>query len=139
MTETVFFLLLSPVMWLAHTVFLARLLSGRSVGWGAQARDDHEVPWLLAWRQLWPHTALGLATILTLSVTVPAAIPYALFIAAGPLFSVPLAVVTAAPGTGRRFTRVGLCRLPEETSPPAEMAAIGLAALDPRALGGRAL
>ena len=32
--ETIFFLLLSPIMWFAHTVFLATLVFGGSVGWG---------------------------------------------------------------------------------------------------------
>ncbi len=62
-TETTFFVLLAPIMWFSHTIFLARLLAGRSVGWGAQARDDHQVPWSLAARQLWPHTLLGVSTL----------------------------------------------------------------------------
>jgi membrane glycosyltransferase len=136
-TETVFFILLSPIMWFAHSAFLVRLLLGRSVGWTVQARDDHKVPWSLAWRQLWPQTLLGLATVLLLGVTVPAAIPYALFIAGGPLISVPLAVATAAPSAGRLLARIGLCRLPEETAPPAEMLALGLEALQRPALGAR--
>ena len=43
LSETIFFILLSPIMWFGHTLFLAGLLFGRSVGWGAQARDDHAV------------------------------------------------------------------------------------------------
>ena len=58
-------------------------------------------------------------------LTVPAAIPYALFIAGGPLLSIPLAVVTASPALGRALVRLGLGRLPEETAPPPEMAALG--------------
>ncbi len=38
---------------------------------------------------------------LLLAATAPAAIPYALFIAGGPLLSIPLAVVTASPALGR--------------------------------------
>ena len=91
-TETIFFVLLAPIMWFAHTIFLARLLAGRSVGWGPQARDDHQVPWSLAARQLWPHTLLGVASLGLLALTVPAAIPYALFVAGGPALSIPLAV-----------------------------------------------
>jgi membrane glycosyltransferase len=128
-TEVVFFLLLCPIMWFSHTIFLARLLLGRSIGWGPQARDDHAVPWSLAFRQLWPHTLFGLWAIVTLALTVPAAIPYALFIAGGPLLAIPLAVVTASPALGRILAWIGLARLPEETAPPAEMAALGLAAL----------
>jgi membrane glycosyltransferase len=129
MMETVFFLLLSPIMWFAHTAFLVRLLLGRSIGWNAQARDDHAVPLSLAIRNLWPHTLLGLATVVVLWLTVPAAIPYALFVAAGPLLSIPLAVITARPGVGRAMVAHGLGRLPEETAPPPEMRALALPAV----------
>ncbi len=129
-TETIFFVMLAPIMWFAHTIFLARLLAGRSVGWGAQARDDHQVPWSLAARQFWPHTLLGASTLGLLALTVPAAIPYALFVAGGPLLSIPLAVVTASPALGRAMVRIGLGRLPEETAPPQEMAALALPAVE---------
>ena len=129
-TETIFFVMLAPIMWFSHTIFLARLLAGRSVGWGPQARDDHRVPWSLATRQLWPHTLLGASTLGLLALTVPAAIPYALFVAGGPLLSIPLAVVTASPALGRALVRGGLGRLPEETAPPREMAALALPAVE---------
>jgi membrane glycosyltransferase len=128
--QTIFVLLLLPIMWFGHTLFLARLLLGRSVGWTAQARDDHEVPIGLAARQLWPQTLLGLCTITALGLTVPAAIPYALFLAGGLVLSIPFAVLTAAPRLGHALVRLGFCRLPEETAPPAELAALGLPAIE---------
>ncbi|HEY6254424.1 MAG TPA: glucans biosynthesis glucosyltransferase MdoH, partial [Xanthobacteraceae bacterium] len=130
LAQTIFVLLLLPIMWFGHTLFLARLLLGRSVGWTVQARDDHEVPLALAARQLWPQTLLGLGTMTLLGRTVPAAIPYALFIAGGLVASIPFAVATAAPGLGRALVRVGFCRLPEETAPPAELEALGLPAIE---------
>jgi membrane glycosyltransferase len=128
--QTIFVLMLLPIMWFGHTLFLARLLLGRSVGWTAQARDDHEVPLALAARQLWPQTLLGLGTMALLGLTVPSAIPYALFIAGGLVLSIPFAVLTAAPGLGRTLVGVGFCRLPEETVPPAELAALALPAIE---------
>jgi membrane glycosyltransferase len=135
-TEVIFFLLLAPIMWASHTLFLASLLFGRTIGWGAQARDDHEVPWSLAARQFWPQTLIGGWSIGLLAVTVPWAIPYALFIAGGPLLSIPLAVVTASPAVGRALMAIGLGRLPEETAPPAELRALALPAIaaSPRSL-----
>jgi len=110
--------MLSPIMWFGHTQFIVGLLLGRSIGWRGQARDDHAVPWSIAWRQFWPQTALGAASLGLLATTVPAAIPYALFIAGGLLFAVPLAVVTAMPAAGTALVRIGVGRLPEETDPP---------------------
>src|SRR5262249_40376702 len=84
LANMVFFLILIPIMWIAHTVFLVRLLTGRSLGWGGQARDDHEVPVLAALRVLWPQTLVGVACVLLLALTVPSALPYALLLAGGP-------------------------------------------------------
>jgi len=128
--ETIFFLLLSPIMWFGHTVFLGGLLFGRTIGWIGQTRDDHAVPWSAALRQLWPQTALGLGSIGVLALTHPAAIPYALFIAGGLAVSVPLAVVTALPNLGRAFARIGIGRLPEETDPPPALRALALPAIE---------
>jgi membrane glycosyltransferase len=128
--QTIFVLLLLPIMWFGHTAFLIRLLLGRSIGWTAQARDDHAVPVAVAARQLWPQTLLGLASLTTLALTLPAAVPYALFIAGGLALSIPFAVVTAAPRLGRALVAIGFCRLPEEIAPPAELAALGLPAIE---------
>ncbi len=115
--ETAFFLMLSPIMWFAHTVFLVSLMSGVGVGWGGQARDGHAVPLPLAIARLWPQTALGWACIAALAMWAPVAIPYALLIAAGLALAVPLCVVTANRAVGAALARAGIGRLPEETSP----------------------
>jgi len=130
MVTIIFVVLLAPIMWASHTLFLMRLLSGRTVDWGAQARHDHEVPWSLACRQFWPHTLIALAPVVLLALAAPSAIPYALLIAAGPLLSIPLSVVTASPALGRALIAVGLDRLPEETLPPPELRALKLPAIE---------
>lgn len=125
----IFVVLVAPIMWTSHTLFLARLLLGRTIEWGAQARDDHRVPWSLAVRSFWPQTLIGLVPLLVLAVAAPSAIPYAFLIAGGPLLSIPLAVVTAAPALGRALIVLGLDRLPEETLPPPELRALDLPAI----------
>ena len=129
-SETIFFILLSPIMWFSHTLFLAGLPFGKTVGWIGQVRDDHTVPWSAAWQQFWPHTLLGVACVALLAFTHPSAIPYALLIAGGPLLAVPLAVFTAVPWLGMTLARIGLGRLPEETAPPVALAALSLPALN---------
>jgi membrane glycosyltransferase len=126
----VFVLLLAPISWASHTLFLGRLLFGRTIVWSTQSRDDHVVPWMLALQDLWPQTMIGLAPIVLLAATAPSAIPYALFIAAGPLLSIPFAVATASPALGRALIAVGLNRLPEETAPPPELVALELPAIE---------
>ena len=127
--ETMYSILLCPILWLGHTIFLSGLLLGREIGWIGQTRDDHVVPLTDALKSLWPHTLLGGATIGTLAMTQPTALPYALFLAAGPALSIPFATITAWPSLGRLFARVGIGRLPEETIAPAELDALALPAL----------
>jgi membrane glycosyltransferase len=128
--ETVFTLLLLPIMWFSHTVFLAALPLGRTVSWMGQMRDDHAVPVSQALRNLWPQTALGVLGIALLAMTHPVAIPYALFVAGGLALSVPFAVATSSPALGKALARLGIGRLPEETAPPAVLSTLGLPALD---------
>jgi membrane glycosyltransferase len=116
--ETVFFILLSPIQWVSHTLQLAQLMFGGAIGWSAQARHDHAVPLRRAISVFWPHTVIGMVSIAILAMQNAAAIPIMLLIAGGPLLAVPFAVVTAMPMMGRALLQRGLCSLPEEISPP---------------------
>jgi membrane glycosyltransferase len=127
--ETIFSVLLCPIVWFGHTIFLTGLMFGREIGWIGQTRDDHAVPFGLALRSLWPHTLLGWSAIGLLAMTQPAAIPYALLLAAGPTLAVPLAMLTASPSVGRMLVRSGIGRLPEEIATPAALHALELPAI----------
>ena len=128
--ETVYSILLCPILWLGHTIFLAGLLFGREIGWIGQTRDDHAVPLTLALHNLWPHTLLGCSAIGLLAITQPAAIPYALFLAGGPALAVPFAIATAWPRLGSLAARFGIGRLPEETVSPAALLVLTLPAIE---------
>ena len=128
--ETVYSILLCPILWLGHTIFLAGLLFGREIGWIGQTRDDHAVPLTLALRNLWPHTLLGCSAIGLLAISQPAAIPYALFLAGGPALAVPFAIATAWPRLGSLAARFGIGRLPEETVSPAALLVLTLPAIE---------
>jgi membrane glycosyltransferase len=128
--ETVYSILLCPILWFGHTIFLTGLLFGREIGWIGQTRDDHAVPFTLALHNLWPHTLLGCAALGLLAVTQPAGIPYALLLAAGPALAIPFAMMTAWPLLGSFAARVGIGRLPEETARPAVLLALALPAIE---------
>ena len=100
-TETVFFLLLSPIMWFGHTLFLAGLVRPGDRLDRPGARRSHRAVGDAAQAAVAAHRCSAGVCILILAVTVPAAIPYALFIAGGPALSIPLAVFTARPRVGR--------------------------------------
>ena len=110
-------------------LFIAGMPFGYSIGWAGQTRDDHVVPWGVAMRQLWPHTAIGVGALAILAATHPGAIPYALLLAGGPALSIPFAVLTSSPGLGAALARIGIGRLPEETTPPLALATLALPAL----------
>jgi membrane glycosyltransferase len=128
--ETVYSIVLCPILWFGHTIFLTGLLFGREIGWIGQTRDDHAVPFALALHNLWPHTLLGCAALGLLAVTQPAALPYALFLAGGPALAIPFAMMTAWPWLGSLAARVGIGRLPEETVRPAVLQALALPAIE---------
>ncbi|WP_315833569.1 glucans biosynthesis glucosyltransferase MdoH [Bradyrhizobium prioriisuperbiae] len=127
--ETVYSLLLCPILWISHTIFLLGLLFNREIGWIGQVRDDHAVPLTLAFRNLWPQTLIGWAAIGAVAATQPAALPYILLLAAGPALAVPFAMVTSWPRLGALAARIGVGRLPEETTTPQDLLALSLPAL----------
>jgi membrane glycosyltransferase len=129
--EIVFSLLLLPILWFSHTLFLAAALFGKRIGWGGQKRDGHAVSWRDAASALWPHTLLGLTVLAALALNAPEAIAYALLLAGGLALSIPFAVLTSWPRVGALLTQIGVGRLPEETDPPEAIAALALPAFAP--------
>jgi membrane glycosyltransferase len=129
--ETAYSILLCPILWISHTIFLVGLLFDREIGWIGQVRDDHTVPFRLALTSLWPQTLVGWIAIALVSATQPAALPYVLFLAAGPALAVPFAMLTAWPSLGSFAVRIGIGRLPEETATPHELLLLSLPAIGP--------
>ena len=134
--ETLFFILLVPIQWCSHTIALANLALGRTIGWSAQVRHEHAVSMRDATAHFWPHALIGWGAIVVLAWANPAVLPIALLIAGGLALAVPMAVVTAAPGTGRLLAGLGIGRLPEETNPPAILATLVPAAQSNPVLDG---
>lgn len=128
-TETIFFVLLSPVMWFGHALLIASLPFGRPIDWAGQVRDDHSVAVMQAAAAFLPHTLIGISALALLAATHPGATPYALFLTCGLVLSIPLAVITSLPAAGRLLTRHGVGRLPEEIAPPAALCALDLPAV----------
>ena len=122
--EQLFSILLAPAMMLFHTTFVISILSGRPVAWRAQERGDRGIGWLEALgRHKW-HVVIGIiwgALILKLA---PRYIWWLLPVLAGMVLSVPLTMWTSRTGIGRWMRRRGLLLTPEETAPPAELAAL---------------
>jgi membrane glycosyltransferase len=129
--ETIYSILLCPILWISHTIFLLGLLFNREIGWIGQVRDDHAVSFKSAVSSLWPQTLVGWVAIGLVLATQPAALPYILLLAGGPALAVPFAMLTAWPPLGRLAARIGIGRLPEETATPEELQLLALPAIRP--------
>lgn len=127
--ETVFSILLSPILWISHTIFLTGLLFNREIHWLGQVRDDHAVPVKEALLRLWPQTLIGCTTLGLVAMSQPWALPYMLLLAAGPALAIPLAVITSLPALGELAARIGVGRLPEETATPVDLLELALPAI----------
>ena len=121
--ETVFSLLLAPVVAVAHTIFIAGLFFGRTLQWDPQRRHDRTVTVAEALEGLWPQLLLGVAATLLIGVKAPALLPWASPLLAGWLLAVPFASLSASAALGRVLVQTGLCASPETLRPPREVAA----------------
>jgi membrane glycosyltransferase len=130
--ETVFSTMLSPVMAVAHTVFMGGLALGRAIGWTTAVRDDHQVPIGAALRRLWVPTLAGAAMLAWFAVTMPAIVHLCLPVAVPLLACVPFAMLSASPALGRWMARMGIAATPDEAAPAPELMRLGLPALEAR-------
>ena len=129
--ETLFTLLLAPIVALSHTIFLVRLfLLRRGTGWNSQARESHAVPWRLAFSKLWPQTLAGCTILSVVALKSPTDFGFALLGTSGLILSTPFAVVTASPLMGSLFARVGIGRIPEENEPRDALLSLSLPAIE---------
>lgn len=128
--EMIFSLLMTPIAWFNHTVFILGLAFGKKGGWSAQTRDDHSISIVDALHQFWPHTFLGLALTGMLYFTHPEALPYGIIFFGGLLLAIPLAILTSQPWLGHFMIRRQLLSLPEEITPPLALLPLQLNALE---------
>jgi membrane glycosyltransferase len=127
--ETMYSIILCPILWISHTIFLVGLLFNREISWMGQVRDDHAVPLTLALRDLWPQTLVGCASLGLALASQPWALPYIFLLAGGPAVSAFFATVTAWPALGGLAVRLGIGRVPEETATPEDLLELALPAI----------
>jgi membrane glycosyltransferase len=134
LAETLFSILMAPVMAVHVTVFLAGLLCGRSVKWGGQKREAHGIAWADAAATFWPQTVFGLAIAAAILTTAsPWLMLWAAPLVGGLVLSIPFAVATASPALGRWMRRVGLGAVPDELAPCESLTRVAAGPLAPPA------
>jgi membrane glycosyltransferase len=111
-------------MMLFHTTFVVTTLAGKPVVWHAQERGDRGIGVLEALlRHKW-HLVVGIAWGAVILVFAPRYIWWLLPVLAGMVLAVPLTVLTSRTGAGLWLRKHRLLLTPEETEPPAELAAL---------------
>ena len=122
--ETVFSVLLAPLMMLCHARSVAEIVLGRSVGWGTQNRERTDLSWVDAARAAgWP-TLVGLVLGGTTLALSPLFFAWMSPIFLGLVLSIPLVRWTSLRGLGQRAYAAGLLLVPSEVDEPAEVASV---------------
>ncbi len=122
--ETLFSILLAPVVAFRVSLFLVGLLFGRMVGWSGQNRDAYALSLRDAVGGLWMQTAFGVAILIVAITQAPGAAVWTLPVSGALLLSIPFALLTASPAFGRALAGLGLCISPEELAPTPELTAL---------------
>ena len=120
--ETLFAVVVAPVMMLYHTRFVASILAGRDIRWEAQVREGDT----LGWRETWSGGAWWItsAGVVWGAVTLYASPFFLLWLApilTGLLLAAPLIRWTSSRSLGGWARRRGLLLVPSETAPPPEL------------------
>ena len=116
--ETLFSMLISPVMAGLHTYFVLSLLLGRAVGWNPQNRSERGLTVGEAFSSLGIFLAIGVAWFTLIWSTAPDYLWWLLPVIAGLMMSIPVAVLSSRVSVGEWTMSQGLFLTPEETAPP---------------------
>ncbi len=124
LVEQLFSILLAPAMMLFHTAFVLSTLAGKPVAWHAQERGDRGIGLGEALRRHAGHVLIGLTWGALILEFAPRYIGWLLPVIAGMVLSVPLTMLTSRVAPGEWLRRHRLLMTPEESEPPAELAAL---------------
>ncbi len=128
--EIAFSALLAPIMMVHHAFFSVAVLVGSAVGWKAQVRGVSALTWTDAARPHIAATVIGVLTGFGVWMLAPDYIWWLLPVVIGLVLSIPFVWITARPGVGLAARRRGLFLIPEEITPPPELAHVMEAVAD---------
>jgi membrane glycosyltransferase len=117
--ESLFSVIVAPVLMIFQTKFVAAILLRRNVGWPTQQREDRVTAWSEALRAHGSQLLLGVAAGLVTWFYVPGFFWWFTPVLAGLVLAVPVSVLTSRSDLGRAAARLGLFMTPQEISPAA--------------------
>jgi membrane glycosyltransferase len=116
--ESVFSILVAPVLMLYQSRFVWAILLRRTIGWPAQQRGDHRTTLADAVSAHGIQTLIGLTAAGVSYYYVPDYFWWFLPVLCGVLLSIPLSMLSSSTRLGRGLRRVGLFITPEERLHP---------------------
>jgi len=119
--EIVFAVILAPVMMLYHTRGVLSVLTGHTITWDPQVRDDYTLGWRRAWTTTWGVSLIGLVWASATWFSSPIFFVWLTPIFTGLLCAVPLTRWSSSQALGDWMRRCGLLLVPFEIEPPAEL------------------
>ena len=120
--ESLFSVLLAPILMLFHAKFVVATVLGRGVRWVTQRRAGGD---RIDWRELirvhLGQTLVGLGWAAVLAVAAPRLLPWMLPVLAGMILAIPFSACSSRASLGRWTRARGLFCTPEELRPPPEL------------------
>jgi len=120
-TEFLASAIFAPIRMVFHTRFLVLTALGRTIGWRSPERSEHGTTWGDAFRHQGFDTVVASAWGLFVYWMNPDYFWWLTPIVVALVLSVPLSILASRVRFGDRLRRIGLLRVPEETSPPPEL------------------
>ena len=124
-------IVVSALLVVSYTRYVAELVAGRTVRWDAQPRDDRGVSWSEGWLRMRLPVLVGLGWLAMLPAMPGAVVGWTLPLLLGLLASWPLTILSSRVSLGALARRFGLLLTPEEQAPPAILRAYARAMLTP--------
>ncbi|MBV5264528.1 glucans biosynthesis glucosyltransferase MdoH [Pinisolibacter sp. B13] len=121
--ETLISALVAPVMMLLQSRHVAEILLGRDSGWKTQRRDDGGIPLAEVIRHHWQHATIGVVMTFAAYVISPAILAWMSPTVIGLMLAVPISWASGSLAAGLALKKIHLLLIPEETDPPAILAA----------------
>jgi membrane glycosyltransferase len=122
LVETIFSIILAPILMLSYTRFVWAAFTGNKARWTRQKREAQEG---LSWRELASahlgQTCFALAWAGLLAWRAPGFLPWMTLILFGPIMAIPFSRITASKKLGQWARKNNWLLVPEESQPPLEL------------------
>lgn len=119
--ETLFSILIAPVMMMYHTAFVFGVLSGRNVDWGRQSRVSRGVSWGEALKRTLGMSTVGAVWAVATLYVSPMFFLWLSPIFAGLVLAAPLVRWSSSAALGRSLRQLGILSVPSEIRMPTEL------------------